>query len=78
MEIFESTFDWLISTSSIRWYSFWLAALGFTWPVTQNRSGFCKDHQSEIANSASSENAATTVAVTTSTYQYKAAHSVVA
>ena len=77
-EIFENTFDWLISTSSIRWYSFWLAVLGFTWPATQNRGGLCEDRRSEIADSASGENAAATVPVTASAYQYKAARSVVA
>ena len=78
MEIFETTFDWLISTSSIRWYSFWLAALGFTWPATQNKGGLCEDCRSKIADSASSENAAATVPVTASAYQYKATGSVVA
>ena len=77
-EIFENTFVWLISTSSIRWYSFWLAALGFTWPATQNRGGLCEDRRSEIADSVSSENAAAMVPVTASAYQYKATRSVVA
>ena len=64
--MFETTFYWLISTSFIRWYSFWLAALGFAWPATQNRGGLCKDHQNEIADSASSDNAAAMVPVTAS------------
>jgi len=70
---------WLVNLDFLyRWYNFWLAALVFTWPATQNRGGLCEDRRSEIADSASSENAAATVPVTASAYQYKAARSVVA
>ena len=55
MEICETTFDLLNSTSSVRWYSFWLAALEYAWPTTENRSCLCEDSRSKIADSASSE-----------------------
>ena len=57
-KICETTFDWLNSTSSSHWCSFWLAALEYTWPATQNRSCLCEDHRSKIVDSASRENEA--------------------
>ena len=51
-------------------YSFWLAALRFTWPATQNRRGLCEVRRSEIDRSASSENAAADSVRHDSAYQY--------